>query len=85
MKLVLDVDEMTLGELEELEALAGCTIEDIMQGERSVRSMIAIIFILRRRDNPAFTLEDAKRVKMSELELVDGADVEDPPVPSAAI
>lgn len=45
----------------------------------STKALKALIYIVNRMENPAFTLEDARKVKVSELELLgDEAAAADP-------
>lgn len=62
------IEELTLGEIEEIEMLLGVSIEvaekpDYPQG-RYLRSMY---WIIKRRENPEYKFEDTKNVKPSEL------------------
>lgn len=34
-----------------------------------VKDMIALVFLAKRREDPAFTIEDARQIKVSELQL----------------
>lgn len=63
----LDFESMTLAEIEQIEVLTGRNIESIMaDGAPRGVALKAIIFTLRRRDNPGYTLEDAGKVSLKE-------------------
>lgn len=89
--LSLSPDDLTLGEMEEFEELAGRPLAKMMQGDvvkdengnvipgkdgkpmreidPRVKDIIALVFLAKRRDDPAFTLDDARQIKISELKL----------------
>lgn len=89
--LTLDPDDLTLGEMEEFEDLAGRPLSKMMQGDvvldedgtprrdargkvlreldPRVKDIIALVFLAKRRADPDFTLDDARKVKVSELQL----------------
>lgn len=49
----------------------------LRQVRMSMREVIALMWLIRRRDQPDFTLDDARKVKvadLNELELVSGDD-----------
>lgn len=43
----------------------------------SPKALKALVWIIRRKDNPEFTLDDARGVKVTELELVSEDDPKD--------
>lgn len=51
--------------------------------ELSTKALKALIWIVKRQDNPDFTLEDARKIKVSELELQGDDSPEDPTAPDA--
>lgn len=69
MKIALNVDDLTLGEIEEMEQAAGIKLPEL--GSGSAKATIALIWISQRRIDPAFTLEDARALKVTELEFAD--------------
>lgn len=69
MKIVLNVEDLTLGEIEEMEQAAGLKLSEL--GNGSAKATIALIWISQRRLDPAFTLEDARALKVAELEFAD--------------
>jgi hypothetical protein len=63
----LDFESMTLAEIEQIEVLTGRNIESIMaDGAPRGVALKAIIWTLRRRENPGYTLEDAGKVSLKE-------------------
>ena len=71
-KLALDLDDLTLGEMEDFEKASGLTLSTIQDGNIPAKALIALVWIARRRDDPKYTLKDARSVKISDLQL--GAD-----------
>lgn len=70
--LVLDLDAMTLGELEAIEDIAGAdAAKAMMSGQMSAKALIAVAYVVKRRTNPEFTLEDAKALKVMALKQPD--------------
>jgi hypothetical protein len=72
----MDFEDITLGEIEEIEDYAGLPIQMIGEmgtvGTHKLR--IALAWIVKRRENPKFTIEDAKKLKTSELMTIMGGD-----------
>lgn len=66
----IDPDDFTLGEVAELEAIIGKPLGDIFTGGAvSAQSAIGLVYIAKRRQDPTFTLEDAKAVRVVDLEV----------------
>lgn len=72
--IVLDLDRMTLGELEAIEEVAGTdAVVAMMAGRMTAKALIAVAYVVKRRDDPAFTLEDARALKVLALKQPDDA------------
>lgn len=96
MDIKIDFDALTLGEIEEFEELAEVSISSALQeaqaGHIPARALTVLAFLFARRDDPAFTLEDARAVKAvnvqfgtrEEAPAGDGADPTPPPDASGA-
>jgi len=73
MKLDLDPDNLTLGDMEDFEAVAGRglteAMEDYKAGTISMKEVVGLVWICGRAANPAFTLDDARRLKVTDLEV----------------
>ena len=70
--IVLDLDDMTLGELEVIEEVAGAeAVMLLMAKQMTVKALIAVAYVVRRRTNPEFTVEDAKSIKVVALKQPD--------------
>ena len=79
----LSSDELTLGDLEDLETVLGCAMEEAQAtpGMR-LRMSSAMIWIRRRKIDPAFTFDDARALPISQIESIAGTlDGAEEPVP----
>jgi hypothetical protein len=64
----MDFDEITLGEIEEIEEFADASLSEIGDDSKTATKLrIGLAWILKRRENPNFTIDDAKKMKMSEV------------------
>lgn len=76
------IDDLTVGEIDEIEEIIDASIDSVGQpGARKGKFLLAIAYVIKRRDNPAFTLEDARNMKIKLDEKAKdsaplGADVE---------
>lgn len=68
--LVFDPNSLDVGEMIAMEEVAGegCLIQ-LSEGKPSAKLIGAIVWILNRRDNPDFTLEDAYKVKVADIDF----------------
>lgn len=71
-----DLEDLTVGETVEFEEIAGVPLsefapKDSGNGEVAVsaKALLAMVYISRKRSNPAFTLDDARDVKVSDLDF----------------
>lgn len=70
--IVLDLDAMTLGELEAIEEVAGAdAVKAMMAGQMTAKALIAVAYVVKRRDQPEFTLEDARALRVLALKQPD--------------
>jgi hypothetical protein len=64
----MDFEDITLGEIEEIEDYAGLSISLIGEERPGVIKLrIALAWVLQRRTNPSYTIEDAKKMTAVEL------------------
>ena len=62
-----DFESLTLNEVEQIELITGNSIDQILDaGQAKGKAMKAIIFIMKKRLDPNFTLEQAGSISMSE-------------------
>lgn len=61
----LDIETLTIGEIEALEEITGTAWRNIDWADMPTKVMRALAFIAGRRQRPDFTLEDAGNVPLS--------------------
>jgi hypothetical protein len=62
-----DFESLTLNEVETIELITGSSIDQLMDaGQAKGKAMKAIIFIMKKRTDPNFTLEQAGNISMTE-------------------
>jgi hypothetical protein len=62
-----DFESLTLNEVEQIELITGNSIDQLLDaGQAKGKAMKAILFIMKRRTNPEFTLEQAGEISMTE-------------------
>lgn len=75
--LELDPDSLTIGEVEDIESVSGRPITQMLKAfenqEFSAKELLALVWIIQRRTNPEFTLDDARKTKMSALTVGDSS------------
>lgn len=71
MELVWDVNEITVDEAIELETLCGTAVSEIDWQHPPMVLVKAMIYISKRRQDPEFTFEDAGKVKITSIEVVE--------------
>lgn len=79
MKLKLDPNALTFGDLEDFEEACGEPLMDVFErvGEDgtlkglSMRTMKALMWVCARTDNPDFSLDDVRKMKIGELKDVE--------------
>lgn len=71
MAIRVDMQSMTLRELGRVgELLAPTSLADAMTGPQQPIAIAALLCIVRQRDDPSFTFDDALDLPMSEVDLV---------------
>lgn len=61
----VDLDHLTTAEIEEIEERTGQAIDSLAEkGAKKGTMLRALGFVLRKRDDPTFTWEDAGRLKV---------------------
>jgi hypothetical protein len=63
--LTVDLDHLTVGEIDDIEELCGQSIDAFAkEGSRKGKAMIALGLVTRRRTDPDFTWEQARNLKI---------------------
>jgi hypothetical protein len=73
------IDDFTLGEIEWLEDELGGSLDQVDLS--SIKVVSRFITVIKRRDNPDFTLDDARALKLSVLNDSQADDTETRPTP----
>ena len=67
----LNVDDLSLGDCIDVEEITGepvfLTFAAAQAGGMSAKAMTALVWVTKRRDDPTFTFEDAKGIRVSAL------------------
>ena len=75
MALEIDLDALTLGDIENLEEAcgrpAGQVIADFEKGNIVAKDLTALVWVFKSRTDPEFTLDDARNIKLSEMGTFD--------------
>jgi hypothetical protein len=62
-----DFESLTLNEVEQIELITGNSIDQILDaGQAKGKAMKAIIFVMKKRLDPNFTIEQAGSMSMTE-------------------
>lgn len=70
MKLAIDANELTLGEIEFFEDQSGLTFDDLSEGRMNTRGLMALLVLTERKGgNGAFSMDDARALKLGEIEV----------------
>lgn len=77
-RIVIDIDDLELGEVEEFEEAMGQTLDEI--NINSAKALIRLVWIVKKRDDPKFTLTKARKLKLSQF----GMDGDEPGPPTRA-
>lgn len=72
----LNVDDLTVGDLETIEELTGLEFDEAIKGIEALRPkcVLAFVYCIGRQADPEFTLDDARRVKLSAIAHEDAED-----------
>ena len=65
----IDPDDFDLGELEDIETYAEVPITEILSGAPTAKALTAMVWVRLKRDDPAATIEDARKVKPADCEV----------------
>jgi hypothetical protein len=81
--LSINFDDLTIGDLEVLEDVAGPTaMKELQSGEYSAKLLKAFVLIAKRKSDPSFTAEQASQIKLSVLNKIN---IEAPPPNDSAV
>jgi len=66
-KIVIDPQQLTLGEIEDVEQATGKGLSDLFTTEAG--GLLVMVFVEFRRTDPTFTWEQARAVKFSDIDV----------------
>lgn len=62
-----DFESLTLDEVEQIELITGSSIDQMLDaGQAKGKALKAIIFIMKKRQDPSFTIEQAGKIPLTE-------------------
>lgn len=73
MKLCIDLNTFTFGDMIDLEEAGGS-----LANMQSAKSIVALVWLTRRREDPTFTIDDAKKLSVGEVEIEVAEESADP-------
>lgn len=69
-EIVVDPNSLTLGEIEDVEEYAGKPAAELFgDGGMTAKAMTAFVWIVKRRDDPTFTVEQARAMPMGQVNI----------------
>ncbi len=85
MQIELDLDSLNLGEVDFIEQESSLTINDLAEGKMNTRALMAVVVVLQRRTDPSYSMADAAKLKVSEIEVERVDPTEAAPVPEPKV
>jgi hypothetical protein len=81
---VLGFDALSLGECEEFEEMTGVSVSSLEESAVGlpIKAITVLVWLTKRRDDPDSSLEDARKLKISDLDF--GSDAEPNPTPEGS-
>ena len=71
----IDLDDLTLGEMEEVEQIVGVPFGEAFEDTTlSAKALLALVYVVKRRENPNFTLDQARNFRLSDLQVSMGGE-----------
>jgi hypothetical protein len=65
------LENLTLGDIEDFETAAGVPMSALSDGGvLPFKAVVALVWVIHRQTEPAFTLDDARRLRMADLETL---------------
>lgn len=70
MNFNFDPNSLTVGELVDIEEVSGAdAMAGLSDGKVSPKALLALVWVLHRRDDPTFTLDQARTIKVTDLKV----------------
>lgn len=67
----IDLNELTLGDLEDFETQSGVDFREAIKGGASnmpLKALTCLVWLSKRKQDPNYTLEDARSIKIAQLQ-----------------
>lgn len=66
--LTFDLDKVTLGDIVDIEDVCGVPWDEIVEMDNPpTKVLLAMVWVAKRRDNPKFTLDDARQTPIADI------------------
>lgn len=70
MQLTIDANALTLADVEAVEEVTGQPLAVIFSGDSlTAKALSALVWVTQRRVDPAFTLDDARALRLSDVDI----------------
>ena len=69
MRIDIDVNSLTLGEIDFFEEASGLSFDELSGGKVTTKALMALIVIQERRKNPEYSMADAAGISIAELDV----------------
>lgn len=80
-QLTFDLDQLTLGDIVDVEDVAGISLQGLDMRNLPMKAVVALLWIFKRKQDPAFTYADARAMPVSEVSLFGAVAEAAPPSP----
>lgn len=78
-----DFQDLTLEEIEFFEEYTGVTLEAVQPGRMPAKVLTAVAYLAKKRTDPDFTIDQAKKLKITEATDALGSIVAPPSTPAS--
>jgi len=66
----LDMAAINLGQLADASEIMEASITEALQDWRREKAIVTLAYVIIRETDPSFTIDDARKLRMSDLEVV---------------
>ena len=88
LQINVDFNQFTIGDLEDFEDIVGKPYAQVFaegaEGQLSAKAMTALVYITQRREDPNYTLDDARKEKVAALEFASADEAAEDPTDAAS-
>lgn len=80
----MDMSKLTLGEIAQIEDISGLPVSALADDDKpKAKSLIALAYVMTKRTNPQFTINEAEALTMEDLQAFMAGGDDTPEAPSA--